>query len=54
VEAVVLAVGQAMVGPSLGQAELIVALLVALAFAASAVRTWLSRETEEDRRQTRF
>ena len=54
VEEIVYAVGEAIVGPSLGQAELIVALLVAIAFAASAVKTWLGRDPEEEPGQPRF
>ena len=54
VEEIVYALGEAIVGPSLGQSELIVAVLVAVAFAASAVRTWIGGDAEEDRGQPRF
>jgi hypothetical protein len=37
------AIGGAIVSPGLGTAELLVALLVACAFLASAVQTWLGR-----------
>jgi hypothetical protein len=47
VEDTAVAVGGAIVAPGLGSAELIVALLVALAFAASAVLTFLPRRAAE-------
>jgi hypothetical protein len=54
VEDIAVAVGGALVSPGLGSAELIVALLVALAFVASAVLTLLPRRDEEtDWRQHR-
>ena len=54
VEDIAVAVGGAIVAPGLGSAELIVALLVALAFVASAVLTFLPRRAAEtDWRQHR-
>jgi hypothetical protein len=47
VEDVALAVGSAFVSPSLGTAELIVGLLVAVAFAVSAVQTVAKGRSEE-------
>ncbi len=52
-EDVVYAVGDAIIAPSLGHGELVLAALVALAFAASAVKTWMGRG-EETRRERRF
>jgi hypothetical protein len=55
VEDIALAVGDAIVSPGLGSAELVVALLVALAFVASAVLTGLSRHGDDGGwRQRRF
>jgi hypothetical protein len=42
VDEIVFAVGEALVAPGPGTAELILAALVALAFAASAVKTWMA------------
>jgi hypothetical protein len=47
VEDIAVAVGGAIVAPGIGSAELVVALLVALAFVASAVLTFLPRRGEE-------
>ncbi len=53
-EEVVYTVGDAVVAPGLGHAELILAFLVALAFAARAVKSWLERGPDPDPRQPRF
>jgi hypothetical protein len=50
VDHIAYAVGGAFVSPGPGAAELMLALLVALAFAASAVRTWLEGHKEPWRR----
>jgi hypothetical protein len=49
VEDIALAVGNAFVSPSLGTGELILALLVALAFALSAVQTAAKGRSDEHR-----
>ena len=43
IEDIAYTVGGALVSPGVGTAELLVAAIVALAFVASAVQTWLSR-----------
>ena len=49
------AVGDAIVAPGLGSAELLLAIVVAGAFIASAVQTWLARNRgEAGWRQRRF
>jgi hypothetical protein len=53
-EDVVYAVGDAIVAPGLGHGELILAFVVALAFAGSAVKTWRRRGTREGWRERRF
>ena len=54
-EAIAYAVGGALVSPGLGTAELYLALIVALAFVASGVHTWLVRNRgEENWREHRF
>jgi hypothetical protein len=47
-EDIAYAVGDAFVSSRLGTAELLIALLVALAFALSAVQTFLTREKDKD------
>jgi hypothetical protein len=55
IEDIAFAVGDAIVAPGVGSAELLVALLVAGAFIASAVQTWLARHRGEDGwRERRF
>lgn len=54
-EDVAYAVGGAIVSPGLGSAELLLALIVALAFVASAIHTWRVRHRgEEQWREHRF
>jgi hypothetical protein len=53
-EEVLYTLGDAVVAPGVGHAELILAFLVTLAFTAMAVMTWLGRGTDPDRRQPRF
>ena len=55
VEGIAYTVGGALVSPGVGSAELLVSALVALAFVASAVQTWLSRGRHvKDWRERRF
>ena len=53
-EEVVYTLGDAVVAPGVGHAELILGFLVALAFAAMAVKSWLERGADPDPRQPRF
>jgi hypothetical protein len=53
-EAFFYTLGDAVVAPSVGHAELVLAFLMCIAFTAMAVKTFLDRGTDPDRGQPRF